>query len=88
VTTEWVIGILATFFASLIGIMWRKISGNEDKLHRHDVMFATLMTIPDSLEKHEEREEKQFDILQHRMDNLDSSVAQVKLSVAKLLNGK
>lgn len=86
-STEWIIGILVAIFTSLLGIVYAMTISHGKKINAHDILFATFTGMNKKidefhnvLEKHEEKEEKQFEEIAHRLERLSINVALLKKS--------
>jgi hypothetical protein len=87
ISLEWIIGILVVIFSSLLAIIWRSTINNSDRISRHDVLFATFSGMDKKLdnfhtvlEQHEQREDKQFEDIMHRLERLTINVSLLKKS--------
>lgn len=86
-TIEWIIGTLSVVFSTLLGIVYALTMSNSRRLVKHDILFATFANMDSkmdelskSLEKHEDKEDLQFEKITHRLDKLDINVALLKKS--------
>lgn len=69
----------------LIGALFNMALANKAKLAEHDVLFAEnkgvskkLDDLQETLERHEEREERQFTAIHEKLEKLVISVALIK----------
>lgn len=76
-----VIAVLVTIFIAIVAMIFRKVSQNEERLNKHEVMFARISDLPEKLEKHERREFGMFKELREELKDLATSIHNVHLLV-------
>jgi hypothetical protein len=85
ITLEWILGILIVIFSGLLGAVYSIVTNHGKRIAAHDVLFATFAgmdkkidELGNALEKHEEKEDKQFQDITHRLERLTINVSLLK----------
>ncbi len=89
--TEWMLGAIIGVLTIIIGTLFKLHLSNRARLTNHDILFASFAdvrhsldelkkTFKDTLEKHEDKEDKQFDEIHKKLERLTVNVALLKKS--------